>query len=349
MVEPSVPSEPSGGDHRPTAKPDAAPGMFDDPAPTPGRPGLLSWLPSLKVIGLIPVALIAFLLIYYIGGMIWITKVDDDIEFGQTSTAPEGGSITVALVADLIEREVDQHGWVGNDPFFMPGYLLDNMPNFQQGMVTAASRFAIELRDQIARTRGSSPVDQNVEKAGGYLVYPGDVWIFNPQESWAPTASSEKQYRLGIKALRDYNQDVTDGKAIFAPRADNLLTTIDRITADIGSASAGISKHIRDNATSWLDFQADDVFYANKGRLYAYFLVMRALQEDFASVIAEKGVGNAWRQTMLSLEEAATLQPWVITNGSPDSQLRPSHLAAQGFYLLRARTQLKEISNILLK
>ena len=27
----------------------------------------------------------------------------------------------------------------------------------------------------------------------------------------------------------------------------------------------------------------------------------------------------------------------------------PSHLAAQGFYLLRARTQLKEIGNILLK
>jgi hypothetical protein len=27
----------------------------------------------------------------------------------------------------------------------------------------------------------------------------------------------------------------------------------------------------------------------------------------------------------------------------------PSHLAAQGFYLLRARTQLKEIVNILLK
>jgi hypothetical protein len=27
----------------------------------------------------------------------------------------------------------------------------------------------------------------------------------------------------------------------------------------------------------------------------------------------------------------------------------PSHLAAQGFYLLRARTQLREISNILLK
>ena len=69
-------------------------------------------LPSLRIIGLVPLALIGLLLIYYIGGMIWITKVDDDIEFSQTSTAPEGGSLTVALVADLIEREVDEHGWV---------------------------------------------------------------------------------------------------------------------------------------------------------------------------------------------------------------------------------------------
>ena len=41
--------------------------------------------------------------------------------------------------------------------------------------------------------------------------------------------------------------------------------------------------------------------------------------------------------------------PTVIVNGDPEGQLLPSHLAAQGFYLLRARTQLKEIANILLK
>ena len=39
----------------------------------------------------------------------------------------------------------------------------------------------------------------------------------------------------------------------------------------------------------------------------------------------------------------------VIVNGKPDGQLQPNHLAVQGFYLLRARTQLREISNILLK
>ena len=46
---------------------------------------------------------------------------------------------------------------------------------------------------------------------------------------------------------------------------------------------------------------------------------------------------------------ASTLQPWVVVNGAPDSQFLPSHLVAQGFYLLRARTQLREVADILRK
>jgi hypothetical protein len=46
---------------------------------------------------------------------------------------------------------------------------------------------------------------------------------------------------------------------------------------------------------------------------------------------------------------AAVLSPWVVVNGRPDGQFMPSHLASQGFYLLRARFQLYEIVNILQK
>jgi len=41
--------------------------------------------------------------------------------------------------------------------------------------------------------------------------------------------------------------------------------------------------------------------------------------------------------------------PLIIIDAKPDSQFLPSHLAAQGFYLLRARTDLREISGILSK
>ena len=43
------------------------------------------------------------------------------------------------------------------------------------------------------------------------------------------------------------------------------------------------------------------------------------------------------------------MQPWVVLNGGPSSQFVPSHLASQGFLLLRLRTQLREAADVLQK
>ena len=295
-----------------------------------------------------PVLLICLLVVYYVGGMLWLHTIDADPDFGLPSSAPEGGSQAVAVAADLIDREINVHRWVANDPFFLPGSLLDNMPEFQQGIVAAVSRFTLELTDQVGRTRGTSQADADLDRAMGLLRYPGTIWIFDLQTSMAPTASSEQQYRQAVAALRSYNQRLSQGQAVFETRADNLLGTLDRIAADIGSSSAALDHQIR-AAGIWPDFAADNVFYATKGRLYAYYLLMRALEVDFANVIRERQLGSAWSQTVESFREAVTLQPWVVVNGAPDAQFMPSHLASQGFFLLRARTQLREISNILLK
>jgi hypothetical protein len=50
-----------------------------------------------------------------------------------------------------------------------------------------------------------------------------------------------------------------------------------------------------------------------------------------------------------SLRVAAGMDPLIVSNGAPDGLLFPNHLAAQGFYLLRARTQMRELSNVLTK
>jgi len=304
-----------------------------------------SWR-RLKIGGL---ALVGLLVVYYLGGMIWLHEVDDDPDFALASTAPEGGSATVAVAADLIDREINTHRWVANDPFFMPGSLLDNTPNFQQGIIAALSRFTVELADQIARTRGSSQIDRDLDTASGLLKYPGTIWIFDLAVSFAPTASSESQYRRAMRALRDYNQRLSEGGATFEVRADNLQATLERIAADVGSSSAAIDRHLAERSGFGLDFSADDVFYMNKGRLYAYHLLLRTLTTDFGKVISERDLSGPWTQMLDSFRAAATLQPWVVINGEPDSQFLPSHLAAQGFFLLRARTQLKEVTNILLK
>lgn len=300
-------------------------------------------------IGLVLAVVLGLAVLYYLGGMLWLHSIDDDPRFGIDTTAPEGGSRAVAVAADLIDREINTNRWVANDPFFMPGAALDNMPNFQQGVVGAISRFAIELADQIARVRGSSQIDSDLNSASGLLRYPGTIWVFDLSTSWAPTASSESQYRRAMAALRNYNDRLGRGQATFEVRADNLQATLERLIADIGSSSASLEQHVEQRAGSWFNFTADDLFYETKGRLYAYFLLLRELGLDFNAVIRERGLQTAWGQMLDSLADAAALQPWVVVNGLPDAQFWPSHLASQGFYLLRARTQLREISNILLK
>jgi hypothetical protein len=291
---------------------------------------------------------LAALLLYYPIGMLIVHRIDDDPSF-ETGPVEDGASHAVAIAAALIDREVDQHAWPANDPFFLPGAALDNMPNFQIGIIQALARFAVEMTDQIGRTRGSSQADPDLEKAAGLLKYAPDVWIFDPSTSWAPTASSESQYRAARRALLAYNVKLADHQAVFERRADNLLATLDRFAADIGSVSAIIDQRIHDHAGDFVDFQADNVFYNAKGKLYAYALLFRELGVDFAKVIAERDLEDAWKQTEQSLMQAGTLSPLIVINGQPDGLFMPNHLAAEGFYLMRARTQLREITAILAK
>ena len=293
--------------------------------------------------------LLVLLALYYPLGMIWVHRIDADPDFSASAgDVTPGQSRAVAIAAALIDREVNINRWTANDPFFLPAAALDNMPNFQQGVISALARFTIELTDQIARTRGSSEADADLEKALGLLKYPGTVWIFDLSTSWAPTASSEAQYRAGLRSLRRYNTRLAEGNAMFERRADNLIVILDRIAADIGSSSASLDRRIRENS-GLFDLHADDLFYAVKGRLYAYYLVLRELAIDFDNVLDDRDLVPAWTRMLESFRASVEIEPWVIINGPPDSAVLPSHLAAQGFYLLRARTQLREISNILLK
>ncbi len=294
--------------------------------------------------------------LYYPVGMILTHNIDDNPDFGLVAgadgalAAPQtGGSESVRLAVELLRREVDTHSWTPNDPFFFPTAALDNMPNFQQGIVYALSRFAIEMADQIGRSRGSSQVDPNLDKASGLLKYAGDVWVWDPAVSLAPTATSEAQYRAGRRELEAYNERLSRGEAAFERRADNLLATLERFSADIGSTSAVIDEQLRAHGGDIFDFRADDVFYQTKGRLYGYYILLRGLKSDFGSIITERQLDVAWDNMLASLRAAISLEPLVVVNGAPDSLFRPSHLTAQGFYLLRARTQIKEITNILLK
>ncbi|MFZ5833858.1 MAG: DUF2333 family protein [Pseudomonadota bacterium] len=294
--------------------------------------------------------LVVLLILYYPVGMLWWHKINDDLGFDVTAESLQPGqSRAVAVAAALIDREVNKTGWVANNPFFTPSALLDNMPAFQQGIVSALARFSFELADQIGRTRGSSEIDADLKNASGLLQYSGTVWVWDPSVSLAPTATSEQQYEKARKALENYNRRLANDQAVFERRGDNLLATMERIALDLGSSSAVLERHVAEHSSDFLDFQADDLFYNVRGQTYAYYIVLRALGGDFENVLRERELGAVYGQMLNSLREAAALDPWVVTNGAPDGLFPNSHLTAQGFYLLRARTQLREISDILRK
>lgn len=294
--------------------------------------------------------LVGLLILYYPVGMLWWHAINDDLSFDVSADSLQPGqSRAVAVAAALIDREVNKTGWVANNPFFTPSAMLDNMPAYQQGIISALARFSFELADQIGRTRGSSEIDGDLKNASGLLQYSGTVWVWDPSVSLAPTATSEEQYEKARKALENYNRRLADGNAVFERRSDNLLATMERIALDLGSSSAVLERQVAEHSSDFIDFQADDMFYNVKGQTYAYYVVLRALGGDFENVLRERELAGVYAQMLNSLHEAAALNPWVVTNGAPDGFFPNSHLTAQGFYLLRARTQLREISDILRK
>jgi hypothetical protein len=303
-------------------------------------------LPAVSLGGRIRFAVLGLLVLaaVWIFSMAATHRIDDNVDFAVAAgSVPENASNTVAIMAALINREASQNDWVPNTPFFLPSHYLDNMPNYQRGIVSALSRVTVLLVDQIGRARGSSESDKDLDKALGLLKYPSNVWYFDP----LPTKPSDMQYRLARDALQAYNARLAQGRAVFDPRSDNLVATLDAIAADIGSQSAVIEGYLREPHMLFLNDYSDDIFYATKGRMYAYYLVLREMKKDYAAVIRDRNLENVWNNMLMSFRETVELDPWIIVSAPPDDQFRPSHLAGQGFYLLRARTNLREITGVL--
>jgi hypothetical protein len=272
-------------------------------------------------------------------------RIDVDTGFVPT-IAPDNGSAAVAMAAGLIDREVNVHGWTPNDPFFLPTSVLDNMPNFQKGVIRASSWFTFELLDQIGRVRGSASNDADLERAAGLLQFPPDVWLFDFDTSLLPTASSEEQYRAGLALLQNYNQRVAAGQAVFELRADALARTIQRMSVDLASQAALIDR-LKGDDRRLFNTAADNLFYQNKGMLYAYYMILNELGSDFDTMIAGRGLQLGWAQALEDLRRGSQLAPMVVLNADSESSIFANHLMLQGFYMKRAILQLEEVVNTL--
>jgi hypothetical protein len=252
-------------------------------------------------------------------------------------------SRTVASIAALLDREVNRHVWTPNDPFFAPSALVDNMPNFQRGIAAALGHIVSVLKEQSSQAAAAAGADRDLQAATELLEYPADVWIWRPSLSIWP-ASTEQQYGKAIDALTAYNTRLAAGQALFERDEANLNGIVDRIREDFTAAAVTIDRQVRERHGFFFSSAASDLFYRIKGQVYAHYIVLKGLADDFQPVISQHGLNGVWDTMMESLERGAALSPAVVLNGGPDSQVLPCHLCSEGFYLARAREGLAEIA-----
>ncbi|WP_240006606.1 DUF2333 family protein [Pseudaquidulcibacter saccharophilus] len=329
-----------------TAKPKTDPFSGSDVPPAQLAPDAepkkkkKSWktiLVLVLVLGIIPA--------YYFLGAVFTHRINDQLNY-KVPAPSNGKSTTVEVIAGLIDREVNKTKWAPNVQPFEPAAMLrfgGNMVNFQSGLIRALSTTVYEMENRLARTRGTSQADVDMAAARQGLSRSPETWILDP----LPTSSADHEYRKAREALIRYNNRLASGQAVFEVRADNLQGVLDHIALDLGGVSDSLDKQMDDGRKVFIDRRADKLFYYAKGEAYGYFIVLRALREDYGSVLQQRGVDKLYSEMLTELAMAAQMRPPIVQNAAPDALLIPNHLAMEGFYILRARAKLREITAVL--
>ncbi len=276
---------------------------------------------------------------------------------GEDASAPKKcqRSAIVDVAIDLIDNEVNQNHWISSSPFYKMGLFgldwdstpwLDNKASFQRGMNQTIRRTTVELVEALARVRGTSGINRTLQTARESMQYSESAWYINFSPFGFPP-TSQSTYRRAITELRSFNTELENCQATFDSRADNLLEFLDRIANDMGSTSAILRERSENHNGGWFDTRADDRFWFAYGQLYGYYGILSAARADFANTIQEKNIGALWNTMLQQFRAALRIQPAIISNGREDGWIMPTHLATQGFYILRARTNLLEIRDVL--
>jgi len=273
-----------------------------------------------------------------------------------TETAKTCGNSGIAqIAADLTDFNVNQNSWISSMILYKLGFFgidwdhtpfMDNKASFQRGINQAVRRTATELADNLGRVRTTSQIDADLQDARGNLQFDEETWYFglNPFGPKTPTPS---YYRDAVNKLRSFNARLGTCQATFDARADNLKQYIDRISSDIGSTSAILKERAENHNNGWFDFRADDRFWFAYGQLYGYYGLMAATRADFENVLKEKHLEALWETMQQQFKAALRIQPFIIANGREDGWIMPTHLTTMGFYILRVRSNLVEIRNVL--
>lgn len=262
------------------------------------------------------------------------------------------GYTTVETLRRVASTLLDKPGGYLSNDIAPPGLWLDNMPSWEYGVLVQVRDLSRALRKDFARSQSQSTEDPDLAKAEPLFHF--------DNKSWALPAT-EAEYRRAIGHLDSYLARLTDPaqNARFFTRADNLNTWLGDVATRLGSLSQRLSASIgrvRLNPeegqvseerveTPWL--QIDNVFYEARGQAWALAHLLRAIEVDFADVLAKKNALVSVRQIIRELE-AAQEPLWspMVLNGSGYGVLA-NHSLVIANYISRANAAIIDLRNLL--
>ncbi len=329
--------------------------------------GLLKTENKSKKIGTI--ALVLFLFFYAIG-FYWSFEPDlMDVEAEAKAYAEQkghnmvNGYVTTYTLIKVASTLLDkQGGYISND-VTPPSIFMDNMPNWEFGVLQQVRDFSKALRNDISRAQTLAEENPDLAKAEPRFNVNNNSWM-------VPAAESE--YRRGIEHLEGYLASIADNKnsnAQFFSRADNLREWLKLVARRLGSLSKRLNASVGETRvnvdlegelgseqstandsmistkTSW--WEIDDVFYEARGTSWALINLLRAVEVDFEGVLEKKRALTSLRQIIQELEYTQRML-WspLILNGS-DFGLFANHSLVMSAYISRANTGLIELNALL--
>lgn len=286
---------------------------------------------------IIALVVLALLVVFVLTVMLANSRKPASLSLEGVDTQVKGAhfiKVNQALTKKMSEN------WLPND-IFWPTVFLDNMPNFQVGMLEVVRYNTRVLRDNLSRMRTTDKLDFNVEAA--FTALSND-----PYKWWFPSA--ESKWRIAHARLTAYAKDLARGNSHFYPRADNLVELLNQYLSLMGGVNTRLINAPRDirqtlaveggkgeagrSATVAIDIpwrKIDDNFYYAQGVAYALHESFRAIMADFADVLSDK---NSLQLADKILEVLARCQfePLIVFNGNPDSIFANHSLNLSGVF-----------------
>jgi hypothetical protein len=273
------------------------------------------------------------------------------------------GYTSVSTAMKLVETLLEKRGGYLSNDIAPPGVLMDNIPEWEFGVLQQVRDFALALRNDFSRSQSQSQDDADLREAQPLFAYSNDHWIL---------PSSESQYRQGVAHLDAYLVRLADAdqfNAQFYIRSDNLVAWLTLVEKQMGSLSQRLSMsvgQVRINTdlandssaqqstpspavmithTPWM--QIDNVFYEARGSTWALMHLLKAIERDFRPVLEDKNAVISVKQIIRELEEAqSAIYSPVILNGGGYGFFA-NHSLVMANYVSRANAALIDLRKLL--